>query len=42
MKINKRILESEIKKSKDYEFISKPFESKKGDEIIKRFRKCYS
>ena len=32
---DKRILESEIKKSKDcYEFISKPFESKKGDEEL--------
>ncbi len=32
---DKRILESEIKKSKDcYEFISKPFESKKGDEDL--------
>jgi predicted DNA-binding transcriptional regulator YafY len=32
---DKRILESEIKKSKDcYEFISKPFESKKGDEKL--------
>ncbi len=32
---DKRILESEIKKSKDcYEFISKPFESKKGDETL--------
>lgn len=32
---DKRILENEIKKSKDcYEFISKPFESKKGDETI--------
>lgn len=32
---DKRILESEIRKSKDcYEFISKPFESKKGDEEL--------
>ena len=32
---DKRILEGEIKKSKDcYEFISKPFESKKGDEEL--------
>ena len=32
---DKKILESEIKKSKDcYEFISKPFESKKGDEDL--------
>ena len=32
---DKRILEDEIKKSKDcYEFISKPFESKKGDEKL--------
>ncbi|MCT7646416.1 WYL domain-containing protein [Aliarcobacter butzleri] len=32
---DKRILESEIKKSKDcYEFISKPFESKKGDDEL--------
>ncbi len=32
---DKRILESKIKKSKDcYEFISKPFESKKGDEEL--------
>jgi len=32
---DKKILENEIKKSKDcYEFISKPFESKKGDETL--------
>ena len=32
---DKKILESEIKKSKDcYEFISKPFESKKDDETL--------
>lgn len=32
---DKRVLENEIKKSKDcYEFISKPFESKKGDEEL--------
>jgi len=32
---DKRVLENEIKKSKDcYEFISKPFESKKGDEKL--------
>jgi predicted DNA-binding transcriptional regulator YafY len=34
---DKRILENEIKKSKDcYEFISKPFESKKGNETLLR------
>ena len=32
---DKRVLENEIKKSKDcYEFISKPFESKKGDDKL--------
>jgi len=32
---DKRILEAEVKKSKDcYEFISKPFETKKGDEKL--------
>ena len=32
---DKRVLENEIKKSKDcYEFISKPFESKKGDDEL--------
>lgn len=32
---DKRVLENEVKKSKDcYEFISKPFETKKGDEKL--------